>query len=309
MPFQSRVFTFAKDAEHPEQFQDAYALDPQRGIAVVADGVASAIFSRQWAAILTEATLADPPDPNHPQSFADWLRRQRQAWSQQIDTGGLAWFQKAKLPLGAFSTLLWIRLVPPAEQQPGTFGAYRLQSFAIGDSCLFHVRHGQLLRTFPIQQAAELEADPLVLGSVDLNRDGLMRFAALDELCYPDDLLVLCTDAIAQWALRLRESGEWPAWDKYWALTRQEWEDEIVRLRQQQQMRYDDATLVLLRVTGEGVGIGEPERPASGTAAAEQIGPAARQAPRSWKKWKEKAVAKYREKFGHREGPARGANG
>jgi len=261
MPFDARVFKLAKDVERPEEDQDAYALDAAGGIAAVADGVSSAIFSRQWAGVLAEAVIADTPDPDDKAAFARWLAERRQAWSERIDTGGLAWFQKAKLPMGAFSTLLWVRLLPVEQQQEGAFGAFRLQGFAIGDSCLLHVRHGEVLRTFPVQKAEEFQDNPLVLGSVDLSRDHLMEFTSLDELCYPDDLLVLCTDAIGDWALRSLESGNPPDWDAFWDMTQGQWEDEITRLRQGQEMRYDDATLLLLRVVAEGVAVGQPRAP------------------------------------------------
>ena len=157
--------------------------------------------------MLVDAVMAGVPDPNLAEAFAAWLNEQRQAWTEQIDTSTLAWFQRAKLPLGAFSTLLWIQVVETDRDQPGAFGAYRLRGFAIGDSCLFHVRRGELVRSFPLQTSAEFQADPLVLGSIDLKRDHLMRFTALDELCYPDDLLVLCTDALAEWAMRMHEAA------------------------------------------------------------------------------------------------------
>ena len=255
MPFEARIFRLARDAEHPEEYQDAHGLDAAAGIAAIADGVTSSIFARPWAEILTAATVADPPDPDDRQAFRRWLQQRREAWSQRIDTSSLAWFQRAKLPLGAFSTLLWVQVLPLEETRPGAFGAQRLRCLAIGDSCLFHTRHGEVLRTFPIHKAEELEADPLVLGSVDLGRDQLLQFHALDELCYADDLLVLCTDAIAAWALRLGESGRPPAWETYWDKSQQEWQQEIVRLRDQGQMRYDDATLMLLRVTETAVAV------------------------------------------------------
>lgn len=332
MPFESRIFQLAKDTEHPEEYQDAYGLDAARGIAAVADGVTSSIFARHWAAILTEATVADAPDPNDREAFGRWLQLRRQVWSQRIDTSSLAWFQKAKLPLGAFSTLLWVRVLPVEEDRPGAFGGYRMQGFAIGDSCLFHVRHGEILRAFPIQKAEELEADPLVVGSIDLKRDQLLQFHALDGLCYLGDLLVLCTDAVAGWALRLGESGNPPAWEDYWNLGQQEWQQEVVRLRDQGQMRYDDATLVLLRLTqtavevprpdetpeaAEGVESTSPAVPAdqvsvvgeehwrrklksAGKRAAGRIEPASDEVLRGWEKWKQKAVRKYRDTFGDR---------
>ncbi len=45
------------------------------------------------------------------------------------------------------------------------------------------------MRSFPLETAAQFQADPIVLGSIDLKRDHLMRFTTLNELCYPDDLL------------------------------------------------------------------------------------------------------------------------
>ena len=85
LQFQSRVFRLAKDVDHPEQDQDSCRIDEARGVAAIADGVASGIFSRQWAAILTEAVLADLPDPDNRESFARWLTLRREAWAAGID--------------------------------------------------------------------------------------------------------------------------------------------------------------------------------------------------------------------------------
>jgi len=255
MPFETRVFVLAKDPQHPEQFQDAFGLNAASGIAAVADGVSSALFSRQWAQIVTLSVVADPPHPGEKDLFTQWLAQRRQEWSAQIDTSGLAWFQKAKLPGGAFSTLLWIRLLPVDEEEAEGFGACRLHGFAIGDSCLFHVRGGEIVRSFPIEQSEELEANPIVLGSVDLNRDDYLEFHELDVQCYVGDVIVLCTDAIADWALRRAEEGNPPNWNDYWNMTEEQWHAEINELRESRGMRYDDATLVLLRVLPEGTAV------------------------------------------------------
>jgi len=286
MSFQSRVFQLAKDADHPGENQDACAVEPNRATAVVADGVSSAIFSRQWAQILVEATLADTPNPDDPASFGVWLAGLRQAWAEQIDTSGLAWFQRAKLPTGAFSTLLWVQVSPADAEQAGAFGAYRLSGYAIGDSCLFHIRGNELVRSFPIQRAEELADNPVVLGSVDLGRDQLIQFARLDELCYEDDLLILTTDAVADWILRCHESGERIDWSVFWDMSPSQWQVEIARLRQENLMRYDDATMLLLRVA--------PERAGQGGAAATDnqdqspAEPADTAPPSDEEDWKEK---------------------
>jgi hypothetical protein len=248
MRFDGRIFALAKDPDRPEQNQDACRADARGGIAAIADGVSSAIFSAQWANVLVDAVIAAAPEPSDPEGFAAWLGQRRQAWSQRIDASRLGWSQRAKLPRGAFSTLLWVRVGDADGDRPGAFGACRLQGFAIGDSCLFHVRGRELVRSFPLHAASEFDADPLALGSLDLGRDRLMQFTALDELCYPEDLLVLCTDALAQWAMQREEAGTPPDWNAWWDVPEARWQAEIANLRNAGQIRYDDTTLMLLRV-------------------------------------------------------------
>ena len=243
LEFVSRVFTLAKDAGFPEENQDCCRVDAARGAAALADGVSSAIFSRLWAEILVAAVLDAAPDPLERESFARWLAERRTDWQQRIDASRLAWFQKPKLRAGAFSTLLWVEIVP-AEGCP----AWRLRGWAIGDTCLFLVREGQLVRRFPIHQVADFQRDPMVLGSVDLNRDGALSFDCIDEPCLPDDLVVLCTDALAEWALKREELLGPPSWAAYWEMPEAAWVEEIKALRNERSIRFDDTTLVLLRV-------------------------------------------------------------
>jgi hypothetical protein len=249
--FDTRLFTLAKDPEHTEGFQDACCLDAERHVAAIADGVSSALFSGPWAVILADAAVADGPDPRNGEQFAAWLRQQRLRWQAGIDTTSLAWFQKAKLPQGAFSTLLCVRILPGDVAQSGSFGGYRLSAFAAGDSCLFQVRGGELVRSFPLERAEQFEADPIVLGSIDLKRDHLLEFAFLEEMCYPGDELVLCTDAVAEWAARGYESGDPPVWADFWKMSEGDWQSGVAWLRQERQMRIDDATMLIIRVVEE----------------------------------------------------------
>ncbi len=269
MPFEARAFQLAKDPEHPGENQDAYAFDLQCGVAAVADGVASAIFSAAWAETLVQATVRQPPEPDDPNGFAEWLDRCRREWREKIDTTGLAWFQKAKLPTGAFSTLLWAQLLPLPADRAGAFGGFRLVAHAIGDSCLFHLRHGELLRCFPLSSVAEFENNPLALGSADLGRDALMQFETLDVNCFPDDRLLLATDAVAEWLYRRVEANDPPDWPSLWETSEPEWANNMTALRETREMRYDDATLLVLHVVSEVRAEQPTEAPHTGAAHAE----------------------------------------
>lgn len=251
MRFESRIFWLSKDADEAAQYQDAFAIDAETGRAALADGVSSAIFSGPWARLLTLAVVADPPLLTDGEAFQVWLAEKRAAWINNIDTSKLTWYQRPKMADGAMTTLLWLELLPAEMNDEGRAVRYQLQSFAIGDTCLLHVRDGQLLYWFPLESSAEFGLNPAVIASVDRQVDHLLEFKARSCDCLPGDLLVLATDAIALWAIEQHESESEINWSRYWDLSDDEWRSEIFSLRYAKQMRFDDSTLMLLRVIEE----------------------------------------------------------
>ena len=210
-------------------------------------------------------------------------------------------------------------------------------AFALGDSCLFQIRGGELVRSFPLETSAQFEADPIVLGSVDLKRDHLLEFAILDEMCYPGDELILCTDAVAEWAVRCYEHGEPPVWSDFWQMSEDDWRAGVVWLRQERQMRIDDATMLMLRVVDDRVETRAGGRAAARTGGrsgqrreeaeessalgwihaaskdlksvseqvAEQVDHASEQVMKGLRGLKDRAMKKYRETFGKKDEPPR----
>ena len=240
MPFNSKSFWLAKDPEHGGEYQDAHCLDAERGIAAIADGVSSAIFSRRWAEILTERCVADAPQVHDQQALSQWLVEPREQWASTIDPSQLAWHQRSKLKNGAFTTLLAVSLA--GGESP------RLAAWAIGDCNLFHVRSGELQCSFPIEESSQFGIDPLVIGSIDANRDQLLEFASTELQCAVGDEFILCTDAIGSWALAEYEAGRRVDWSEFWRMDDATWSARVLDLRQQGVMRVDDATLLLLAI-------------------------------------------------------------
>jgi hypothetical protein len=251
MRFEARTFWLPKDAGETAQYQDAFALDAESGRAAIADGVSSAIFSGPWARLLTLGVIAEPPPLTDGAAFQTWLADKRAAWANSIDASKLTWYQRPKMVDGAMTTLLWLELLPVEANAAGLATRYELHSFAIGDSCLFHLRGGELLYWFPLESSSEFGLNPAVVGSVDRQLDHLLEFKARDHDCLPGDLLVLATDAVALWAVERQESGEAVDWSRYWDYPDDDWRAEIFSLRDAKQMRFDDSTLVLLRVIEE----------------------------------------------------------
>ncbi|MBQ2821811.1 MAG: protein phosphatase 2C domain-containing protein [Thermoguttaceae bacterium] len=268
--FKSRSFCYAKDPENPDQNQDAFQISETRGMAVVADGVSSAIFSAAWANLLTQSIIEEQPDPENQADFARWLARMRQKWEQSIDTTNLAWFQRPKMAAGAFSTLLWVtvrEIVPPTQGSPQweqlkmpdeNKRCFHVSGFCIGDSCLFHVRPGRndsdlfpktdLYRAIPLKDPKDFENSPVVIGSKDLGHDERMKFRKISFLAQEGDLVILATDAVSQWLLKSYVEQAFPRWDVFWELNQKIWEKELDSMRAAGEIRYDDSTLVLLQL-------------------------------------------------------------
>lgn len=237
-----KAFWLAKDLEYESDYEDAFAVDATLGRAAVSDGVSSAIFSRQWAELLTKGVVAFPPDVNDA-GFWDWLADVRTQWRQTIDTANLGYFQRAKLQQcgGAFATLLWAEWTGG----PGVVATWR--AVAAGDCGLWHLRDGQLLHSFPIEHSDELAADPVSLCSADLGRDDAIEFRFAEGELNPGDWLMLTTDALLGWALREREAGAPPDWNEFWHMSAEDFRTRVAALRDADAIRVDDTTLVLVR--------------------------------------------------------------
>lgn len=248
MFFDYRVLWLPKDLQRDSEYQDAYYADGKRGVAAAADGVASSLFSGSWARILVQAVVKDPPAIDDPPSFAPWLAKHREAWLAGVDPSTLAWHQKPKFQDGAFATLLWLEMIVTEKSDAEATGEFQYFAYAVGDTCLFHVRGDRLLRSFPLTKSEEFDNDPLVIGSVDKKKDHLVEFLSASDYCQTGDLLAICTDAVAAHLLHAMEQGEVPDWAGYWTFSENDWREAIAELRQRQAIRHDDSTLVLLKV-------------------------------------------------------------
>jgi len=247
MIFEQRAFWLPKDVQDPNAYEDACGADPERGVAVVCDGVSSSLFSGRWAAILAQAVVASPPTAVDQPTLDAWLRECRETWASTIDESTLAWHQKPKMLEGAQTTILWVQLDGGPQIAPHQ--PYRLRIFSIGDCCLFHLRDGQMIGSFPFHQSSQFGANPKVLRSV-FKRADVYAVDAMEAACEPGDVLALCSDATAAWALRQWEAGSPIDWDACWNMSVEDWQRWLIGLRQQNQIRYDDSTMLMLRVAG-----------------------------------------------------------
>ena len=261
MRFNAQQRWFPRDPETPLAYEDASAISGRYGRAVVADGVSSSMMSRSWARLLARTAAISPPAFDN-ESLSTWVAELQSLWWKQIDRSRLGWSGLEKLRrYGAQSTLLIVDIAPMkdcslAGDEAETTLEYRINAHSIGDCCLFLVRDGRNVLTFPMVEAVEFEAPPRALSSKATGIRYEDQFRHLEDRCRPGDMLILCTDAIGAWAMREYEAGRSVNWQRY-RDDESAWQADIMAYRNigpaevGNQLVIDDCTLLVLDIIPE----------------------------------------------------------
>lgn len=125
------------------------------------------------------------------------------------------------------------------------------RAVAVGDSCLFHLRDGQLLHAFPLDDPASFDNAPWLLGSrMPIPEVRQPRAVCGRGQIEKGDRLWLMSDALAQWFLIECRAGRGPWLELEPLLQDSETEFEmwVGRQRTDRRMRNDDVTLVAVDV-------------------------------------------------------------
>jgi serine/threonine protein phosphatase PrpC len=224
-----------KSGNTASEYEDAYAVKPEALRFAVADGASETSFARQWAELLVEGFVQVAPSAAELHAFVAPLQA---TWAEGQQGKATSWYAERKAKEGAFSSLLGL-----------TIEGERWRALAIGDSCLFVVRSGKMLRAFPLDKAEQFSNRPSLLSSVARSNAGVFeQIAVVDGDLAANDRLLLMTDALAQWFLVEAEMGRrpWAALAKI--TTPEQFTAFIDCLRAGGALRNDDVTLVNVEV-------------------------------------------------------------
>ncbi len=233
-----KALAVPKGGHSAEEYEDAVAADPQRGRFAIADGAADSSFAALWAQLLVAEFVAAPVNDLAP--WTDWLAPLQQSWAQRVGEPPMPWYAEAKFQQGAFATFLGVVI------HEDTWRA-----LAVGDSCLFHVRAGQLERAFPLTTSAEFGNIPWLVGSRAPGSEAIeQRSQRAEGTWQTGDRLWLMTDALAQWFLEETERPGRP-WTELESLVasasaQQPFAEWVAALREARRMRNDDVTLLVV---------------------------------------------------------------
>lgn len=187
-----RTFTMPKSGHTSEEYEDAAAgpvgaPDGTTRLAI-ADGATESAFAGVWARTLVEDFVE--PVSAVPETFGEFVHRARRRFGDRLAEreAGQAWYASAKAEEGAHAAFLGLVLYPN----------HAWRAVAVGDCCLLHLREGERLDAWPIDDPASFDHRPALVTS---------RFEATPEAATTSsqwaegDRLLLASDALAAYLL------------------------------------------------------------------------------------------------------------
>lgn len=172
-------------------YEDAAAIttDDWPVCAAVADGATESAFARTWARRLvrglTEQTVTSA------EAFGDRVRDWQEEWQAGATerAADQPWYVAAKAAEGAFAAVLGLSL----------YADGRWRAVAVGDCCLFHVRDGALVQSWPFASRDAFTNRPALVPS---RPDRVVPTPdTTGGSWHSNDRFALATDAGAAWLL------------------------------------------------------------------------------------------------------------
>ena len=242
MKLRHRSWSLPKNGLAVSENEDAHGCSMKLGRFAVADGASEGWHSQAWAQHLVARFLEQSPEPA---SYPKWLQQARETFSDstEAEPTALSWYAATKQEEGAFATFVGLSLAQSST------GKIRWKGCAVGDACLFHLREGKAITLFPLQNAAEFDNQPTLIGSNDstvtIEPDWNAGFAEAG------DSLLLASDAVAAWLFTQLEQNQdlRPIVDELMASRGCENFTRVIRsLQSSQRLRNDDATLSIIQL-------------------------------------------------------------
>lgn len=239
-----QVFWLQKAGSSKEEYEDAFSpkdlvRQPKEAFRCsVADGATETSFSGLWAQMLADSYVQKGPS----------LAEMQQAWQNQISGKELAWYAEEKAESGAFAAYVGLTLY----RKSGKHGSSRAwEAKALGDSCLFQIRKGEIIVAMPLESWHQFSSSPALISSNPARNKGIEENLVEASGNWRDgDIFYLMSDAISCWFLR-RQEEHGDAIDWMEAISDQTQFESLVSEQREiadedgrRMMRNDDVTLM-----------------------------------------------------------------
>jgi hypothetical protein len=242
---EASVFRLAKDGSSRAEYEDAIAWSRRRRRFAVADGASASAFARLWAQLLVRGYASGVLAAETIE--ADLVPLQER-WSAEVEQRDLPWYAVEQARRGAFAALVGLTV-----HDDGAWSA-----LAVGDSCLFLVRDGQVHTALPLADPDAFGNQPLLLGSRAVANARLRAAGAIvtaEGAWQPGDTFLLMSDALAATFLAqslLARSRDCAALEVlHFQRTAAGFRRWVRCLRTERLLRNDDVSLVWLAVPSD----------------------------------------------------------
>lgn len=226
-----RVHAVPRDGEEPGDYEDAAALraDDWPVCAAVADGATESMYAGAWARALVNGVSAD--GPTTAEAFEATISDLRARWQGTVgaQVREQPWYVSAKAAEGAFAATLTLSLHADGQWR----------ALSVGDCCLFHVRDGGLVASWPFDTSDAFTHRPELVSSRADQSD--LHLVSTDGTWRAQDIFLLATDAVAAWLL----DGDAPAIER---LDDESFQEAVGAARDAGDLRNDDATLLVVEM-------------------------------------------------------------
>lgn len=257
----AKPFTESKRGNSPDQNEDAVWIPANIDMCsgefvgdafrvVLADGASESLLARHWALHLTQTfgAISEPPFTEegfvaaYEAAAVDWPGIVAAYVQGREDHGSpISWYHEAKLERGAYATIVLLEL-----SSNETWHAA-----ALGDSCLFHVRDGRLMSSFPMTDSTSFSLQPPLLRSREPDWSLVRSHLCLQEGEWQaEDKFFLASDALASWVLARVEDNQ-PPWQEFTDLypdEAQSYSQLVAQARDDGALKNDDTTMVRVEV-------------------------------------------------------------
>ena len=238
---QLRQLLLPKLGHEASECEDAIAADTQSCRFAVADGATEAFDARHWAERLAQHWVENEATLNL-EEFRSWVAAEGRELQESWKGLTLSWYSEEKARTGSFAALVGVELDLRTESPSW-------QAVALGDACLFQLRHGALLKSLPLSRSESFNASPVLVASDASLHESSMESVVTDSgSCENGDVLLLMSDAAAAWFLQRLEQNDFAVADLLASKTHEELRQFFDEERLAARIRNDDLAIVRMEV-------------------------------------------------------------
>lgn len=258
-----RLYAVAREGDNLTLSADKWSVNKQNTRYALADGVGTSFLPGYWADIVTSKFVERDSDFQGQEDFEDWLRECSDDWHLKVDKDWLPMARKSsgqtdwsrEIERGASATFVGCSFSWDKLKQKGETNVHVT---AVGDAVFFLVSPSPLraerweYKSFYLQNEDDFGQMTETLGSPTrrILRDW-KRIHQQDFTAYPSDMLVLATDALAQWIMRYKKAGYDPWNDLFSLADVPQFAQFVDRYRSNGAMEVDDTTAIIIPLRGQ----------------------------------------------------------